>query len=71
MNMPHYPQIVLKFDYQGWNVEIEQDDEDGVITYSAWANSEHSSVVAVPCARSCKEAIARSKHWVQIRLQQA
>lgn len=68
MLMPNYPKIVLAFNYNGWKLEIDEGELDGMTTYTVWANNAFSSAVAVPYATSRQEAIQRAKRWVDARL---
>lgn len=67
-SQPDYLQIILSFTYKGWKIELDQSDLDGQIAYSAWANNDKCSVVAVPYAPSRTLAIKRAKQWVDRRL---
>lgn len=63
-----YLQIVISFTYKGWKITLDQGELDGQIIYSAWADNEQCSAVAVPYAPSRRVAIQRAKQWIDRRL---
>jgi hypothetical protein len=67
---PHFPHIIMSFDYRGFTLDLEQGDDNGVPVFSVWANHEWGSAVAVPGVVSRSEAIYKAKQWVNRRLQQ-
>ncbi|MEM8604599.1 MAG: hypothetical protein AAGF24_12290 [Cyanobacteria bacterium P01_H01_bin.121] len=65
---PHYPQIVLSFDYRGWTLQLDQDHHNDERVYSVWAKAQYGVAIAVPCSYSREEAVRRAKAWVDDRL---
>jgi len=61
---PHFPAVVLAFDYRGMQVEITTSYDQGRQVYSAWVGYPTGSAVAVPRADSREGAIARAKKWI-------
>ena len=61
---PHYPKIILAFDYQGHKIQIERDLFEGQYIYAAWVNYDLSHALAVPYARTCSEAVKKAKQWI-------
>ncbi|MBE7384796.1 MAG: hypothetical protein F6J95_025700 [Leptolyngbya sp. SIO1E4] len=66
---PNFPQIIWSFTYRGWQLEVEQSEEDGQVLYAVWANHDAGCAVAVPCAFTREDAIKRAKKYVDARLQ--
>ncbi|MGF1515485.1 MAG: hypothetical protein ACFB5Z_17545 [Elainellaceae cyanobacterium] len=64
---PDFPHVVWSFSYRGWQLEIDQSEEDGFVFYSVWANYIDGSAVAVPFAPSRQAAIQRGKAYVDAR----
>ncbi|MEO0406112.1 MAG: hypothetical protein AAF289_02050 [Cyanobacteria bacterium P01_A01_bin.135] len=64
---PDFPNIVWSFDYRGWQLEIDQSEEDGFVFYSVWANYVDGAAVAVPFASTRRDAIQRGKDYVDAR----
>lgn len=65
---PHYPHILLSFDYRGCTIEIDRDEVEGKSIYAAWVNHERGCAVAVTSASTPKEAIKKAKTWINRRL---
>lgn len=65
---PHFPKIVMSFDYRGFTLELEQGEDNGVPIFSVWANHDFGSAVAVTGVVSRSEAIYKAKQWVNRRL---
>ncbi|MEM1368572.1 MAG: hypothetical protein AAGG02_11255 [Cyanobacteria bacterium P01_H01_bin.15] len=63
-----YPEIVMAFQYRGWQIELDRTEDLGVEVFSVWANNERGSAVAVPFAMTRKDAIKKAKRWVDGRL---
>ncbi len=61
---PHYPKIILAFDYQGHKIQIERERFSGQYIYAAWVNYDLSHALAVPYARTCSEAVKKAKQWI-------
>lgn len=61
---PHYPDVVLAFDYRGMTIEVTTAIHQDRQIYSAWVSYETGSAVAVPKADSRERAIARAKQWI-------
>ena len=66
---PHFPNIVMSFDYRGFTLDLEQGEDDGIPVFSVWANHDFGYAVAVPGVVSRSEAIYKAKQWVNRRLQ--
>ncbi|MFE4104741.1 hypothetical protein [Almyronema epifaneia] len=66
---PHYPRIILSFVYRGYQIQVEQEEANDQVIYSAWANYAVGCAVAVPIAYSRSETIRRAKLWVDRRCQ--
>jgi len=66
---PHFPHIVLSFEYRGFTLDLEQGDDNGIPIYSVWANHDWGCAVAVKAVVSRSEAICKAKQWVNRRLQ--
>lgn len=67
---PHFPNIVLSFEYRGFTLDLDQGDDDGIPVYSVWANHDWGCAVAVTGVVSRSEAIYKAKQWVNRRLQE-
>jgi hypothetical protein len=67
---PDFPNIVMSFDYRGFTLELDQNEDNGTTIYSVWANHPGGFSVAVPGVVSRSEAIYKAKQWVDKRLQQ-
>lgn len=67
IDTPDYPHIVQSFTYRGFRVEIDQGQENGQMTYAAWATYDRGCAIAVPCAFSQNEAVFRAKQWCDRR----
>jgi len=65
---PHYPRIVIAFDYRNCRVEVEKDSFQGEEIYSVWVNYGFQCVVVTPCCYSKTEAIRKGKHWIDSQL---
>lgn len=65
---PHYPKKILSFNYQGFDIEISIDEEEGEITYAAWVGYDYGWAMATPIAMSRSEAIRKAKQWVETKL---
>jgi len=61
---PHYPKIILAFDYRGHKIQIERDRFEGEYIYAAWVNCDLNSALAVPYAKTCSEAVKKAKQWI-------
>lgn len=65
---PHYPHIVLRFDYRGFEVQIDRSVSEEAECYTAWANYATGCAIAVPNARSRTDAVKQAKAWIDRRL---
>ena len=65
---PDFPHIVWSFTYRGWQLEVDQSEEDDQVLYAVWANHKAGCAVAVPCAFTQAEAIKRAKRYVDARI---
>lgn len=65
---PDFPRIIWSFSYRGWQIEIDQSEDDGQIIYSVWANHATGCAVAVPRSLTREDAIRRAKKYVDWRL---
>ena len=65
---PHYPKMILAFDYRGCQIEIERDELEGRKIYAAWVNCARGDAVAVPYASTSSEAVKKAKQWIDIKL---
>lgn len=61
---PDYIKTVFSFPYHGVTIQITSSVHLEATVYTAWVDYATGSVVAVPKAYSCSEAIRRAKHWV-------
>lgn len=66
---PDYPKIVLAFQYRDFEIKISRDRWRGQDIYTAWANYNLGTAIAVPCAVTSKLAIRNAKRWVDKRIQ--
>ena len=64
MSDPDYPNVILSFVYRGFTIQIAKDQWEKQDIYTAWANYDLGSAVAVPCAITSKLAIRNAKRWV-------
>jgi hypothetical protein len=64
---PHYPKKVLAFNYHGFTIEICIDEEEDLITYSAWVGHEYGWAMTTPAAKSRVQAIREAKKWVDLK----
>ena len=67
MSDPDYPNIVLAFMYRDFKIQIARDEWQGQDFYTAWADHNMGSAVAVPFAMTSKLAIRNAKRWVDRR----
>ncbi|MGF1487628.1 MAG: hypothetical protein ACFBSE_11115 [Prochloraceae cyanobacterium] len=65
---PHYPKIILTFDYHNCVVKIERDEFEGRNIYAAWVNFDRGCAVAVPYASTSSEAVKKAKYWIDNKL---
>ncbi|WP_036484474.1 hypothetical protein [Myxosarcina sp. GI1] len=65
---PDYPNVILTFTYRGFDIQVSRDKWQEKYIYSAWANYELGSALAVPGAVTTKLAIRNAKHWVDRRI---
>lgn len=66
---PDYPHVVMSFTYRGFQLDLDQSQEDGSPIYAVWATHDQGCAVAVPGVYSRREAIYKAKRWVDRRLQ--
>lgn len=66
---PDYPNVVLAFVYRDFQIKIARDEWQGQDIYTAWADYNTGSAVAVPVAITTKLAIRNAKRWVDNRIQ--
>jgi hypothetical protein len=77
MSDPDYPHVILSFVYRGFTIQITRDrfalpprgdraEQQDI--YTAWANHDCGSAVAVPVAVTSKLAIRKAKRWVDRRI---
>ena len=66
---PDYPHVVLAFVYRDFNIKIARDEWRGQDIYTAWADYNFGSAVAVPCAITTKLAVRNAKRWVDRRIE--
>ena len=64
---PDYPHVVITFVYRGFTIQIARDRWQEQEIFTAWANYDYGSAVAVPCAVTSKLAIRNAKRWVDRR----
>ena len=65
---PDFPHVIWSFAYRGWQLEVDQSEDDGQILYAVWANHTTGCAVAVPAALTREEAIKRAKKYVDSRM---
>ncbi|MBE9045143.1 hypothetical protein IQ255_12140 [Pleurocapsales cyanobacterium LEGE 10410] len=65
---PDYPNVILAFVYQDFEIKISRDRWQGQNIYTAWVDYSLGSAVAVPCAVTTKLAIRNAKRWVDQRI---
>ena len=65
---PDYPNVVLAFVYRNFKIKIARDTWQGEDFYTAWADYDFGSAVAVPFAFTSKLAIRDAKRWVDRRI---
>ncbi len=65
---PDYPHVVMSFRYRGFQLDLDQSEEQGGTLFSVWATHSHGYAVAVPGVYSRREAIYNAKRWVDQRL---
>ena len=65
---PHYPHIVLSFDYKEHYLQIDQDTFEGRKIYAVWVNYPTGCAMAVPYSPSKRDAISKGKKWVDRKL---
>jgi hypothetical protein len=68
LDNPHFPNIVMSFEYRGVTLDLDQGDHHGTPIFSVWANHNTGYAVAVPGVVSRSEAIYKAKQWVDRRL---
>ncbi len=68
MSDPDYPNVILSFVYRGFTIQITHDRWEKQDIYTAWANYDCGSAVAVPVAVTSKLAIRNAKKWVDKRI---
>ena len=66
---PDYPNVILSFFYRGFMIQITRDRWEKKDIYTAWADYDCGSAVAVPCAVTSKLAIRNAKRWVDRRIE--
>lgn len=66
---PDYPEVVLAFVYRDFQIKIARDRWQGQEIYTAWADYNMGSAVAVPVAVTTKLAIRNAKRWVDRKIQ--
>ena len=65
---PDYLKVMLTFAYRGFKIQITRDSWQETEFYTAWANYDRGSAVAVPYAVTTKLAIRNAKRWVDKRM---
>lgn len=65
---PDYPHVVMSFAYRGFQLDLDQNEENGIPIYTVWASHEWGCAVAVPGVYGRHEAIYKAKRWVDQRL---
>ncbi|MEO1428442.1 MAG: hypothetical protein AAFS12_09320 [Cyanobacteria bacterium J06632_19] len=65
---PHYPKIMMSFEYRECKIQIERDTFHKQNIYAAWVNYDRGCAIAVPYALTPAEAIQKSKQWIDKRL---
>jgi len=65
---PNYPKKILAFSYQGFDIEICIDEEEEMITYSAWIGYDYGWAMATPATKTRGQAIREAKAWVNRKL---
>ena len=65
---PDYPNVILAFVYRDFKIQIARDEWQGENFYTAWADYDLGSAVAVPFAFTSKLAIRDAKRWVDITI---
>lgn len=65
---PNYPKKILSFTYRGFQIEICIDEEEDPITYSAWIGYDYGWAMAIPAAKTRRQAIQEGKKWVDWKL---
>ena len=65
---PHYPHIILSFNYRDHYLQIDQDTFEGRKIYAVWVNYATGCAMAVPYSPTKKDAINQGKKWVDRKL---
>ncbi|MEB3213288.1 MAG: hypothetical protein VKL39_18205 [Leptolyngbyaceae bacterium] len=65
---PDFPHIIWSFTYRGWQLEVDQSEDNGQVMYAVWANHEKGCAVAVPFASTQADAIKKAKQYVDARI---
>lgn len=64
---PNYPKKILSFPYCGFEIQICIDEEDNWVTYSAWVGYDYGWAMAIPVAKTRRQAIQAAKKWVDLK----